>query len=98
MRRQGAGGRGQGAGGRGKENLKYVLPISPSPHLLSPILPPAPCPLPPCLFPPSTQLLPWIIHLLHKTGVNMTLQKLGVFHNFLMKPNSRGQSGNGTLS
>ncbi len=53
-RGQGAGGRGQGAGGRGKENLKYILPISPPPHLPTSYLPlpPAPCPLHPCLFSP----------------------------------------------
>ncbi len=71
---QGAGGRGrrgQGAGGRGQgeRNLKYILPISPSPHLPispsphlpispSPHLPLAPCTLPPCLFSPPCTLHP----------------------------------------
>ncbi len=67
-RGRGAGGRGQGEISRGKENLKYILPISPSPHLpISPpphlptshlLLPPAPCPLPPCLFSPPCTLPP----------------------------------------
>ena len=62
-------------GAEGK-NLLQLLPCSPAPLL----------PCSPAFPVPS----PLTVHFLHKICIDITLQKLWSFHNFLMKPDSGG--------